>query len=404
MEDGFDPAWPATRCRCCAPPRASACVPRTGRSARATPSALAEMAKRCSTTCLRLRGRAGLRQRLRQLLRDLVEAHTERAAAEPAAATVEVDVDRLADPLAEGVGQGKDERELQVKAQVMPLLMQRIDVSAPRPSARTSSATRSPRSSRRSSSTSKSSSTQTELRSMSAAVRRRHRSASGRSSRCSRTRTISDIMINGCEDASSSSARAGWSSPTSSSATTPAPAADHRPHRRPPSADASTSTSPMVDARLADGSRVQRDHPAAGPRRPGDLDPPVRHHADHARGPIVAGSSPARARFLEVMRGCVQARLNIIISGGTGSGKTTLLNCLSRYIPDGERDHHDRGRGRAPAPAAARRAPRDPPDEHRGQGRDHPARPRQELPADAPRPRSSSARSAAARRSTCSRP
>jgi pilus assembly protein CpaF len=94
-------------------------------------------------------------------------------------------------------------------------------------------------------------------------------------------------------------------------------------------------TSPMVDARLADGSRVNAiipplalDGPAMSIRRfgskPLQLEDLIRHGA----------FPPAVMDFLAA---AVQARCNILISGGTGSGKTTLLNCLSRYIPADER-------------------------------------------------------------------
>ncbi|MGH7180273.1 MAG: CpaF family protein [Tepidisphaeraceae bacterium] len=94
-------------------------------------------------------------------------------------------------------------------------------------------------------------------------------------------------------------------------------------------------TSPMADARLADGSRVNAiipplalDGPAMSIRRfgarPLQLEDLIRHGA----------FPPAVMDFLAA---AVQARCNVIISGGTGSGKTTLLNCLSRYIPADER-------------------------------------------------------------------
>ncbi|MGA2584538.1 MAG: CpaF family protein [Tepidisphaeraceae bacterium] len=94
-------------------------------------------------------------------------------------------------------------------------------------------------------------------------------------------------------------------------------------------------TSPMVDARLADGSRVNAiipplalDGPAMSIRRfgskPMQLEDLIRHGA----------FPPAVMDFLSA---AVQARCNVLISGGTGSGKTTLLNCLSRYIPGEER-------------------------------------------------------------------
>jgi ATPase subunit of ABC transporter with duplicated ATPase domains len=94
---------------------------------------------------------------------------------------------------------------------------------------------------------------------------------------------------------------------------------------------------------------------------------------------------------------------SILVSGGTGSGKTTLLNALSSFITPDERDRHHRGRGRAELqqPHVVRLETR--PAQHRGRGRGHHARPRQEQPAHAARPHHRAARSAAARRSTCSR-
>jgi pilus assembly protein CpaF len=93
--------------------------------------------------------------------------------------------------------------------------------------------------------------------------------------------------------------------------------------------------SPMVDARLADGSRVNAiipplalDGPAMSVRRFGSRPMQLEDLINHGAFP------PAVMDFISA---AVQARCNIIISGGTGSGKTTLLNCLSRYIPPEER-------------------------------------------------------------------
>jgi pilus assembly protein CpaF len=93
--------------------------------------------------------------------------------------------------------------------------------------------------------------------------------------------------------------------------------------------------SPMVDARLADGSRVNAiipplalDGPAMSIRRFGSKPMQLEDLLRHGAFP------PAVMDFLSA---AVQARCNILISGGTGSGKTTLLNCLSRYIPTDER-------------------------------------------------------------------
>ena len=94
-------------------------------------------------------------------------------------------------------------------------------------------------------------------------------------------------------------------------------------------------SSPMVDARLPDGSRVN------AVISPLALDGPSLTIRKFARRKLTTDDliayktlTPAMAAFLEV---AVQARRNIIISGGTGSGKTTLLNILSQFIPLGER-------------------------------------------------------------------
>ncbi len=94
-------------------------------------------------------------------------------------------------------------------------------------------------------------------------------------------------------------------------------------------------SSPMVDARLQDGSRVNV------------IIPPLA-----VDGPILSirrfGSTPLKAtdllsyraftpEMMEILQGAVKARLNIIVSGGTGAGKTTLLNVLSSFISDKER-------------------------------------------------------------------
>ncbi len=94
-------------------------------------------------------------------------------------------------------------------------------------------------------------------------------------------------------------------------------------------------SSPMVDARLADGSRVNViipplaiDGPHISIRRFGHI--PITED-DLLRNQTI--TQP----MLELLRGAVKARLNVIISGGTGAGKTTLLNVLSGYISEKER-------------------------------------------------------------------
>ncbi|MCP4808119.1 MAG: CpaF family protein [Proteobacteria bacterium] len=94
-------------------------------------------------------------------------------------------------------------------------------------------------------------------------------------------------------------------------------------------------TTPMVDARLSDGSRFNAiipplalDGPCVSIRRFGTV--PIM-----AEDLVALGSCPRPV--LEVLRGCIKSHLNVIISGGTGSGKTTLLNVLSSFIPNHER-------------------------------------------------------------------
>jgi pilus assembly protein CpaF len=93
-------------------------------------------------------------------------------------------------------------------------------------------------------------------------------------------------------------------------------------------------SSPMVDARLPDGSRVNAIIP------PLALDGPVlsirRFEADLAVQHLIQNGTVTEA-MVRLLAGCVHARLNIVISGGTGSGKTTLLNALSSFVPPDER-------------------------------------------------------------------
>ncbi len=94
-------------------------------------------------------------------------------------------------------------------------------------------------------------------------------------------------------------------------------------------------SSPLVDARLADGSRVNA------------VIPPLAFSGStltirkFSREPLQVGDLIAfgtlSPEMAELLRACVEARLNIIVSGGTGTGKTTLLNVLSSFIPENER-------------------------------------------------------------------
>jgi pilus assembly protein CpaF len=94
-------------------------------------------------------------------------------------------------------------------------------------------------------------------------------------------------------------------------------------------------SSPLVDARLADGSRVNAIIP------PLAVDGSSLTIRKFARKPYTVDDlirfGTLNANMATVLDACVKARLNIIVSGGTGTGKTTLLNVLSGYIPDDER-------------------------------------------------------------------
>ena len=94
-------------------------------------------------------------------------------------------------------------------------------------------------------------------------------------------------------------------------------------------------SSPMVDARLADGSRVNAVIPPIALKGPSITIRKFSKKPLMIEDLIRYGSmTPKTAEFL---KGCVEARLNIVVAGGTGSGKTTLLNVLSNFIPSDER-------------------------------------------------------------------
>jgi pilus assembly protein CpaF len=94
-------------------------------------------------------------------------------------------------------------------------------------------------------------------------------------------------------------------------------------------------SSPMVDARLPDGSRLNAVIP------PLAVDGPLlsirRIGADRLQPEDLIRKGTVTPEMMELLKACVQARLNVIIAGGTGAGKTTLLNVLSAFIPPGER-------------------------------------------------------------------
>ena len=94
-------------------------------------------------------------------------------------------------------------------------------------------------------------------------------------------------------------------------------------------------SSPLVDARLADGSRVNAVIP------PISLVGPVITIRKFSASPLTVDDlvrfGTATPEMFAFLKACVEARLNVFVSGGTGSGKTTMLNILSSFIPEDER-------------------------------------------------------------------
>jgi pilus assembly protein CpaF len=94
-------------------------------------------------------------------------------------------------------------------------------------------------------------------------------------------------------------------------------------------------SSPMVDARLPDGSRVN------AVIAPVAVDGPLLSIRRFAKQPLQAEdlvkAGGLTQQMMDLLAACVRARLNILVAGGTGTGKTTLLNVLSAFIPEDER-------------------------------------------------------------------
>ena len=143
-------------------------------------------------------------------------------------------------------------------------------------------------------------------------------------------------------------------------------------------------SSPRVDARLPDGSRVNAIIP------PLSLVGPVITIRKFSTTPFTVedliGFGTATAEMFDFLRACVEARLNVFVSGGTGSGKTTTLNVLSSFIPEDERIVTIEDAAELQLAPAARRDARGAAPEPRGPRRDHDPRPAAQRPPHAPRP------------------
>jgi hypothetical protein len=128
-------------------------------------------------------------------------------------------------------------------------------------------------------------------------------------------------------------------------------------------------SSPICDARLPDGSRVNVIAP------PLAIDGTALTIRKFKKDKLTLDQlvkfgaiTPEGAVLLQIIG---RVRCNVVISGGTGSGKTTLLNCLTAYIDDGRADHHLRRLCRTAAAAAPCGPARNPSAQYRGRGRDH---------------------------------
>lgn len=94
-------------------------------------------------------------------------------------------------------------------------------------------------------------------------------------------------------------------------------------------------TTPLADARLADGSRVNAVVPPIA--LDGALLTIRRFGKKAMKADDLVEKAAMTKEMLEFLQACIKARINVIISGGTGSGKTTLLNALSSFISHDER-------------------------------------------------------------------
>ena len=94
-------------------------------------------------------------------------------------------------------------------------------------------------------------------------------------------------------------------------------------------------SSPMVDARLPDGSRVNVVVPPIAPKSPTITIRKFR--ADKMKMEDLAAAGSIIPVMMDFLKACVKIKLNVLISGGTGTGKTTFLNAMSAYIPEDER-------------------------------------------------------------------
>ena len=138
-------------------------------------------------------------------------------------------------------------------------------------------------------------------------------------------------------------------------------------------------SSPICDARLADGSRVNAIVP------PLAIDGPALTIRKFKKDKLTLDQlvkfgaiTPEGAEILQIIGRC---RANVLISGGTGSGKTTLLNCLTQLYRRRRAHHHLRRRRRTSTAAAACGAAGNPSAQHRGRGPGHHARTGPQLPA-----------------------